>query len=110
MSTEALFLFTVVALTLAAFLIFSTMRTARAEQREAELARARAEAAREEAERARQQRFEWEARLAADVEVQREAILAGGDPRGLHDGLELRPQRTGRFKRVARDVPAPFVD
>jgi Flp pilus assembly protein TadB len=105
MSTEAIVLFTAAALALAAYMVLSSARTSRLEREETALARARAEDARVEAELARRQRVLWERRLA---EQQREAILVGGDPRGLHDGLGLYPDRSGRFLREAgASAPTP---
>ena len=109
--TLAILIFMGGALVLAAFLIVSSDRTTRHEQRELERARAREEAARLDAEAARATRARWEAKIAADSEMQRNAIVAGGDPRGLGDGLgaqpaPVAPARTRRFRRS--DAPAPF--
>ena len=108
MSTEAFTLFVVAALFLAALLVLSGMRTHRSERRDLDTARAREEAARREALAAREHRIEWEARLAAEAEEQRLAIVAGGDPRGLSDGLGRSEGGVAASHRFARDVPAPF--
>ena len=99
----AIFIFMGAALTLAAFLIVTSMRTSREEQRELQRAREREEAARLDAVRAREARARWEAKIAED-----QLLAAASDPRGMGDGLGPVRARlhTGRFRR---DVPAPFA-
>lgn len=107
MSTEPTALFICVALALAAYLVVSSTRSARAHRREVEIARARAEDAAREAEAARLRRIELEIRFAAEAETHRDDIVAGRESWGVDDGLGHAAPRpsTGRFKR---DVPAPF--
>lgn len=105
----AIVIFMGAALTLAAFLIVSSVHTSREEERQLLLAREREHTARLTAERARATRARWEARIAED---QRSA--AASDPRGTGDGLGrdadgrviTRTRKPGRFRR---DVPAPFA-
>ena len=105
----AIFIFMGTALAVAAFLIVSSMRSSREEERELLLAREREHTARLIADRARAQRASWEAKIAED-----QLLAAATDPRGVGDGLgrdeegrvTTPPRRTGRFRR---DVPAPFT-
>ena len=98
----AIFIFMAACLALAAFLVVSSMRTSREEQRELARAREREQAARRDAELARQTRARWEAKIAADTaEIE---IHAARLPPA--DGESSATRRgTGRF---TRDVPAPF--
>ena len=104
----AIFIFMGAALALAAFLITSSMRSSREEERQLLLAQEREHTARLIAERARAQRAEWEAKIAED-----QLLAAQSDPRGVGDGLGrddegrviTRTRRPGRFRR---DTPAPF--
>ena len=98
--TLAIFIFMGAAMALAAFLIVTSTRTTREEERELARAREREDAARRDAESARETRARWEARIAAD---QLEAAAA--DPRGPGDGLgredaPVAPRRSRRFRRV----------
>lgn len=102
----AFFIFMGVAFALAAFLIVTSLRTSREEERALILAQEREHTARLVAERAREQRARWEAKIAAE-----QLAAALEDPRGPHDGLgrehhRAPVHRTGRFRR---DVPAPFT-
>ena len=104
MSTEAIALFTIAALMLAVVMILSSRRESRYDREETERARARAEKARLEAEVARREHAQWRERLA----LQREAILVGGDPRGLGDGMGRLVDATDRFRRQgALSDPTP---
>ena len=108
--TLAIIVFMGVALALATFLIVTSLRPSRDEERALILAQEREHTARQVAQRAREQRARWEAMFASDLERQREA--AAEDPRGTGDGLGSErepapaPQRSRRFRR---DVPAPFT-
>ena len=105
----AIFIFMGAALAVAAYLVVSSMRTSREEERQLLLAQEREHTARLEAERARALRAKWEARIAED-----QLVAAASDPRGPGDGLGRHerdrvtraPRRPGRFRR---DVPAPFT-
>lgn len=98
----AIFIFMGAALALTAFLIVTSTRTSREDQRALAAAREREERARLDAERARATRARWEARIAED-----QLAAVESDPRGIDDGLaKVIPLRTGRFRR---DVPAPFI-
>ena len=104
----AIFIFMGAALAVAAFLILTSMRTSREEERALLLAREREHTARLNAEQARALRAKWEAKIAED-----QLLAAAADPRGSGDGLGydeegrviVRSRRPGRFRR---DVPAPF--
>lgn len=96
MSTEATVFIIAAAILFAAYMTVSSMRITRLERAEAARARARAEQARLEVEIARRRRLDWEQRLAD----QRDAILVGGDPRGLGDGLGRVIEASNRFRRV----------
>ena len=100
----AIFIFMGTALALAAFLVISSMRTSRAEERELILAREREHTARQDAEKARATRARWEAKIAED-----QLVAAESDPRGPHDGLDREVSRHLATRRFRRDVPAPFT-
>ncbi len=89
------------ALALAVVMLLSGRLSARSEREEAERARARVEEARLQAELARRRRIDWEHKVA----LQREAIVVGGDPRGLGDGIGRVVDASDRFRRVS--APAP---
>ena len=105
----AMVIFMGAALALATFLVISSLRSSREEERELLLAREREHTARLIAERARAQRASWEAKIAED-----QVLAAASDARGVGDGLQrdgdgrviATRRRTGRF---SRDVPAPFI-
>ena len=99
----AILIFMATALALAAFLIASSARSSREEQRMLILAQEREHTARMLAEQARATRARWEAKIAED-----QLAAAASDPRGIGDGMgdETPRTRTGRFRR---DVPAPFT-
>ena len=105
----AIFIFMGAALAVAAYLVVSSMRTTREEERQLLLAQEREHTARLNAERARALRAKWEAKIAED-----QRLAAAADPRGPGDGLGrdadgrviTRTRRPGRFRR---DVPAPFT-
>jgi hypothetical protein len=78
----AIFIFMGAALTLAAYLIVSSLRTSREEERALILAREREHTARQDAEKARATRARWEAKIAED-----QLAAAASDPRGTGDGL-----------------------
>ncbi len=98
----ALFIFMAAALALAAFLVVSSLRTSREEERALILAREREHTARLVAQQARETRARWEAKIAED-----QLAAATSDPRGKGDGVGRDGSRhTGRFRR---GVPAPFT-
>ena len=105
----AIFIFMGAAFALAAFLVVTSMRTSREDQRQLALAREREESARLDAERARALRAMWETRIAEDrllaeaTDVRRVAEDLGGDPNGFVVTSRTVP---GRFRP---DVPAPFT-
>ena len=100
----AIFIFMGTALAVAAFLIVSSMRTSREEERELILAREREHTARQDAEKARATRARWEAKIAED-----QLAAAESDPRGKGDGLGRETDRHLATRRFRRDVPAPFT-
>ena len=103
--TLAIVIFMGAALAMAGFLILSSLRTSREEQRAIILAQEREHTARQDAQKAREARARWEAKVA-----QEQLLAAASDPRGIGDGLgrfeRSAPARTGRFTRE-RAVPLP---
>ena len=99
----AILIFMGAALALTAFLVVTSMRSSREEQRALILAQEREHTARLDAQKARETRARWEAKIAED-----QLLAAASDPRGTGDGLgrAVRTRHGGRFRR---DVPAPFA-
>jgi hypothetical protein len=107
MSAEAFSLFVAGCVLLAALLVLASARANRSEQRELESARLREAQASDDIVAARRLRSRLAAHEAVANEDQREA--ARSDPRGIGDGLGGTRRVPGRFRRVEKDVPAPFA-